>query len=111
VDNTLETTSDLRVRRIVRMLMGRDGISAGMLADAIGMGRSALAMRLAGHTRFTLVQVERIAAYFDVAPTLFFCDPDTLFPRGGEQRTPTSNGPSARWTMETAGHDPDVAAA
>jgi transcriptional regulator with XRE-family HTH domain len=76
--NTLDVEEN--VRRVLRMLMARDGIKEKHIAAALGTSRQTVNNKLRGVTRLTIDELGVLAAHFEVDVALFF-DPDRPIPR------------------------------
>jgi hypothetical protein len=88
-----ESTADRRARTVVAMLMARDGMDQQGLADVLGLkSRAAGGHKLTGVRRFTVAELARIAAHFEVDPGVFFEDPLELL--SGRPRTSSEQSPS-----------------
>lgn len=64
-------TFDENVAAVVRVLMAMDDLDAVDLAPRVGMTKSTLYNRMAGKG-WLAAELDRIAAYFDKAPAIFF---------------------------------------
>jgi transcriptional regulator with XRE-family HTH domain len=68
------------ITTVIRLLMAkRGGVKQTQLADSVGLDKALINRSFAGKRPWKLEDLERMAAYFDVPPTLFLEDPESLF--------------------------------
>lgn len=77
-DNPLQDADD-NVRRVVKILMARDGMDQNTLAARLGFEQSVASRALQpGGRRWKLADIRRLAEVFDVPIALLFEDPNNL---------------------------------
>lgn len=68
------------ITTVTRLLMAlRGGVNQSELADGIGLHKALVTRSFAGKRPWKIDDVEHLAAFFDVSPTLFFEQPEELF--------------------------------
>jgi transcriptional regulator with XRE-family HTH domain len=91
-----------RISTAVRMLIARDGLTQGELAERAGLDQAVISARLRGVSRWTADDLELLGRAFGVHPGVFFEDPKDFRPTLEAVVTrPPLEPPSTRWYWST----------
>ena len=86
------TTSQDAISAVVRLLLTVRHETQETVAEALGLPRASLSNRLAGRTRWTSDDLDRLAAHFGIDPAVLLMSPaEILGPELGEA-PPSPNG-------------------
>lgn len=72
------TTPDQRVGRIVKILLAKDDRRQMDVGELLGMDSGTISRALSGKRKWTLSEIESLAAFFDVSVSVFFEEPEDL---------------------------------
>lgn len=83
-DADMARTADLQdnVSSIVRGLLGLRHMRQSDLAPVLGVTPSGVNEKLQGRRKWTLNDLDALAAFFDISPATFFDEPEALFKTG-----------------------------
>jgi HTH-type transcriptional regulator/antitoxin HigA len=70
-EETVHPIADVSSDEMLRFLLDQRDATQAEVAKATGIAESRISEALAGKRRLTLAQVEKLAAYFSVAPAVF----------------------------------------
>lgn len=100
-------TFDQNVAAVVKTLMATRGLDGQTLAPLVGMTKSTMYLRLNGKA-WTAAELDRIAAYFEITPVVFFEPVSSLVgTRTGSSRTPLTGIDGDGDTLARRRRDPN----
>ena len=79
MSNTMTSTSDLEVARVVKVALAHRGLLHQDLAAELDFDAGTMSRAINGKRKWTVDEIKRISNYLDVPVEVLLGDPDELF--------------------------------